>query len=126
MTNDQARMTKIINLMLLCLAGVLIACRPNSTSLKPVFDSDLGLLEPQVITRYGKPESTRKGNASEICVGELAYDLRFRLPAGNTNLPVMQIYYRGSTGERIFWLTNSSGTNWTVFADVNIPPGTMF
>jgi len=105
---------------------VLIACRPNSTALKPVFDSDLGRLESQVIKRYGKPERTHKGSADEICIGELAYDLRFRLPAGNTNLPVMQIYYRGLTGERIFWLTNSIGTNWTVFADVSIPQGTKF
>ena len=95
----------------------------NATKSKPVFDQELGLLEKDVVRKYGTPKKIHLTPAKEL-VGELRSTLKSKVP--NQNTEVKELYYKDAKGERIFWLTKQTAGEWKVISDVDIPLGVTF
>ena len=94
----------------------------NSIKSRAVFDGALGLLEKEVLKKYGEPKETNTAPAKEL-KGELRASLRSKVPSEDTL--VKELYYKFENKERIFWLTQQNGI-WKVISDVEIPKGVIF
>jgi hypothetical protein len=94
----------------------------NSMESRPVFDRGLGILEKDVLRKYGEPKETHTRPAAEL-KGELRAGLKARV--ASEDVLVRELYYKLDKKERIFWLTQQNG-DWKVISDVEIPEGAFF
>jgi hypothetical protein len=78
-----------------------------------------------IIHTYGVPYSMRTKMSKYIATypaGETAINEGL---SGATNILVKEMYYRLSSGEQFFWLTNAHDKIWKVFYDMHIDKGFM-
>lgn len=122
------RINAFILAVLLCFSMCGVSCcsdgkKPkNSMKSRPVFDRELGMLEKDVLKKYGEPKETHTTPAKEL-KGELRSALKSKV--ASDDVLVKELYYKLDKKERIFWLAQQNG-NWKVISDVEIPEGVFF
>src|SRR4051794_4570535 len=122
------RMNALTFAVLLCFSVYGVSCcsdgqKPNnSTKSGPVFDRELGLLEKDVLKKYGEPKEAHTTAAKEL-KSELRAALKSKV--ASEDVMVKELYYKLDKKERMFWLIYQE-ENWRVISDVEIPEGVFF